>query len=339
MPGHVTEQAPLRRQRRRHGFAIRPEVHESLYTATVGSYATLKLGLLSLGVTKDDIDPALMWLFRPSDKYVENIDARDRSRLAEYVADEYIDDYDSEHPFAVVQYRCTPTAARDRLDLKGFTHKAAEVAFRSGLEKAISSIENLLERGYDTFDDRLELLRSLTVDDWLNAFTRIISESLTTDSLQEIGHSDPQLPLLRYMLSSSPNFFGFPSWDIRHFVRLAVERVPADEELVYDVSDIVEMDHGEDVEDFVDYAERIINEDFLLVQRVIVLTEGVTDRQFLERSLRLLYPHLVDYFHFFDFADHRVGGGVGELANLVRAFAAADVRHRILALFDNDYSR
>ena len=27
---------------------------------------------------------------------------------------------------------------------------------------------------------------------------------------------------------------------------------------------------------------------------------------------------------------------MGQLANLVRAFAAADVQHRILALFDND---
>ena len=79
-----------------------------------------------------------------------------------------------------------------------------------------------------------------------------------------------------------------------------------------------------------------MNEDFLLSQRVIVLTEGDTDRRILERSLRLLYPHLAEYFHFFDFTGRRVGGGAGELANLVRAFAAADVRHRILALFDND---
>lgn len=69
---------------------------------------------------------------------------------------------------------------------------------------------------------------------------------------------------------------------------------------------------------------------------MIILTEGGTDREFLERSLRLLYPHLVDYFHFFDFTGRNLGGGVGQLANLVRAFAAADVRHRVLALFDND---
>ena len=68
----------------------------------------------------------------------------------------------------------------------------------------------------------------------------------------------------------------------------------------------------------------------------VVVTEGDTDREVLERSLRLLYPHLADYFHFFDFSLRKLGGGAGELANLVRAFAAAGVRHRILALFDND---
>ena len=83
-------------------------------------------------------------------------------------------------------------------------------------------------------------------------------------------------------------------------------------------------------------AEKWINEDFLLSQRIIVLTEGDTDKLVLERGLNLLYPHLSEYFHFFDFTGNRLGGGAGELANLVRAFAAADVRHRIIALFDND---
>ena len=37
--------------------------------------------------------------------------------------------------------------------------------------------------------------------------------------------------------------------------------------------------------------------DFLLDQRVIVLTEGKSDIEFLQRSLKILYPHLSDYFH------------------------------------------
>ena len=96
-------------------------------------------------------------------------------------------------------------------------------------------------------------------------------------------------------------------------------------------------------DDLVFQAESQIHTDLQLAHRVIILTEGDTDKRILERSLKLLgafaqvlYPHLADYFHFFDFTGKKVGGGVGQLANLVRAFAAADVQHRILALFDND---
>ena len=138
------------------------------------------------------------------------------------------------------------------------------------------------------------------------------------------------------MLQSSGGFYGFPTEDYRHPLRIALEIAPSHEYLTYDLSDLVAGGWVDEADDLVSIAEDLMNEDFLLSQRVIVLTEGDTDRRFLERSLRLLYPHLAEYFHFFDFTGRKVGGGAGELANLVRAFAAADVRHRILALFDND---
>ena len=42
----------------------------------MSSYATLTLGSLKLGETRNDIDPGLVWLFRPADKRVERIDWR-----------------------------------------------------------------------------------------------------------------------------------------------------------------------------------------------------------------------------------------------------------------------
>ena len=130
--------------------------------------------------------------------------------------------------------------------------------------------------------------------------------------------------------------YGFPGVDNRHVVRIALETASPQDHLIYDLSPLVADGLVDETDDLVAAAENLMNEDFLLSQRVIVLTEGDTDRRILERSLRLLYPHLAEYFHFFDFTGRKVGGGAGELANLVRAFTAADVRHRILALFDND---
>lgn len=305
----------------------------------MGRYATLTLGPNELGTTKDLIDPGLMWPFRPSDKHIERINYRDRDRISKYVDDDIIDEYDENNPFHIVQYSCLSHVARDRLEFRGITHKVAEDAFRIGLACDIRRMEDLSDRVHYVPPSILEettVLQSLTSQSWIEALIRILEDGLTREALDSLSNADPQLPLLRYMLSRTGDFYGFPGFDMRHFLRLILELVPPHSQLTYDMSDIADLDGPDDVDDFVSYVDRLINEDFLLAQRVIVLTEGVTDRRFLMRSLDLLYPHLSEYFHFFDYGGHKVGGGVGELANLVRAFAAADVKHRILALFDND---
>ena len=305
----------------------------------MGRYATLTLGPIKLGTTKDEIDHGLIWPFRPSDKHIERIDCRDRERISKYVDDDIIDEYDENHPFNIVQYCCSSHVARDRLEFRGITRKVAEAAFGIGLACDIRTMEDLANRVDHMPPHILEeiaVLQSLTAESWVEALIRVLEDGLAREALDSLPQTDPQLPLLRYMLSRTRDFYGFPGFDMRHFLRLALELVPAHEQLIYDMSDIADVDGPDEVDDFVSYVDRLINEDFLLTQRVIVLTEGVTDRRFLTRSLDLLYPHLSEYFHFFDYGGHRVGGGVGELANLVRAFAAADVKHRILALFDND---
>ena len=299
----------------------------------MGSYATLFLGSLVLGSTKDDIDPGLIWIFRPSDKRTERIDRRNRRQLAKYVEEDFIDEYDESNPFISVEYRCTAAAAKDRLDLKGFTFDVAEADFERELEASVRHYEGYIRDRYlpsisHIFEEELRVLRTLTVCSWLEGLARIKEERLKRDSLDGLPGSDSQLPLLRYMLERG--FYGFPGADHRHEVRIALEAATPQEPLIYDLSGLVAGGWVAETDDLVKIAEHLMNEDFLLSQRVIVLTEGDTDRRFLERSLRLLYPHLVEYFHFFDFAGRRVGGGAGELANLVRAFAAADVRHRIL---------
>ena len=307
----------------------------------MGSYAKLTLGSLELGTTKDDIDPGLMWIFRPSDKHAQRLDRRHRQQLARYVEEDYFDEYDETNPFTVVEYNCAAYAARDRLDLQGFTYEVAEANFERDLKAEIQRCEgHISEKRFpqlaDLYEDELRVLRSLTVESWREALVRIKEEHITGRTIDDLPSDDSQLPLLRYMLRGPSDFYGFPGADHRNVVRIALEAASPQDLLTYDLSDLVAGGWLDEADDLVAVAEGLMEEDFLLSQRVIVLTEGNVDRRNLERSLKLLYPHLVEYFHFFDFNGRRVGGGVGELANLVRAFAAADVRHRMLALFDND---
>ena len=74
--------------------------------------ATLTLGSLKLGEIKDDIDPGLMWLSRPSDKRIERIDRRNREQLAKYVEEDYCSQHQRE---SVSQHLCEPQATMQTL--------------------------------------------------------------------------------------------------------------------------------------------------------------------------------------------------------------------------------
>lgn len=71
-------------------------------------------------------------------------------------------------------------------------------------------------------------------------------------------------------------------------------------------------------------------------EKIIILTEGKTDVEFISKSIEKLFPHLKDYYHFIDFDEYKVESSASALVKLITAFAAANVKHPIIALFDND---
>ena len=320
----------------------------------MSSYAHLTLGSLSLELSRNGVDPDLIWLFRPSDKRIEQLTGRDSGSLREYIIEKYIDYFDDDHPFTYIEYRCTVEEVRDRLELKGFTLDVAKERFRTGLDHDIRHVEDSLTESGNRIEllrlaneDDLSVLSSLTMDSWLRAVGRIRAEGLDKDTLESTLHDDDmELPLLKYMLKSSTNLYGFPgsrlnvsTFDYMLFLRLVIESSPPSNQLIYDLSPLNDGGYIDAEDDLVALAASDMDTTAVFSQSVIVLTEGTTDRNFIERSLNLLYPHLAGYFHFFEFdlnPQNRVSGGVGPLVNLVRALAGSSVKQRILALFDND---
>jgi 5S rRNA maturation endonuclease (ribonuclease M5) len=98
-----------------------------------------------------------------------------------------------------------------------------------------------------------------------------------------------------------------------------------DDIVEYDLTDIIWA--GWVTEDYV----KSIN-----VEKVIVLTEGKTDVEFISKSIQKLFPHLKDYYHFIDFEEYKVETSASALVKLIMSFAAAKVKHPVIALFDND---
>lgn len=93
----------------------------------------------------------------------------------------------------------------------------------------------------------------------------------------------------------------------------------------YDLSEVIESGWvEEEVARIVDY------------EKIIVLTEGKTDVEFISKSIEKLYPHLINYYHFIDFQEYKIESNASALVKLITSFAAANVKHPIIALFDND---
>ncbi len=303
----------------------------------MGSYAELRLGSFYLGSTKDDVDPQIMTIFRESDKRIVKTTPAQLELVRSFATDEL----EENESVTLVQYVCAAPLVRDRLELMGFTREVAEAGFYRGLKEDIAHYEEWVEGSHgDEFKnflkETLQTLRELSLDNWLSNLEEIRRRGLKpTYSSNRV--CEEYSPLLRHMLcEKGHDGYGFPGYEFRHFIRLLLDVCAEADELVYDLTDLALGGWIEEADDLVKVADELISADFAVSRRIIILTEGITDKWILGRSLRLLYPHLSDYFRFMDFEGAKVGGGAGELANIVKAFAGAGIINRIVALFDND---
>ena len=295
----------------------------------MGSWSELRLGAFYLGCSKDEIDPTIMTLYRESDKEIRFTNPEITEGEQELSNENYEEDSAS-----VIKYTCSVAIAKDRLELLGFTIDVAEAGYNRGLRAKIESYEESARSlTLEFYRDQLNILRDLTLENWLCLLKDIQKKGLKQNRFNDPSY-DKYSPILQYMLRD--DWYGFPGYDHRHVLRLELETCEDDEQLVYDVTDLHNGGYINGAADLIDYAERMISEDFTFSRRIIVLTEGKSDRWVLNRSIKILYPHLVDYFHFLDFDGARIGGGAGALVNTVKAFVGAGIINRILAIFDND---
>jgi hypothetical protein len=108
-----------------------------------------------------------------------------------------------------------------------------------------------------------------------------------------------------------------------------------DVEITLDLKEVVSRDHVRDAVDLCAQAFEEQRRSARMWAPLVVLTEGSTDAEFLSGALDVLYPEMAGYVRFLDYAQ-KPEGGASALARGVKAFAAAGIGNRIVALFDND---
>lgn len=233
-------------------------------------------------------------------------------------------------------YQTTAEIARDRLDVLGYSLNASRQVFykqKANIAKDLAE----LERG-NSDDPRLELLieadleweRRTSFESWVeDARKWIYSNSMGEHAHRPLGPSTLGVEEIRAIA-------GFPGNDVLAFLRAILEVCSPESVVTYDLGSLVDEGYIGIDDGPASDAMFELGAAYVPGGKIIVLTEGSIDAHVLGRSMRLLFPHLVDYFSFMDFEGMKVPGGAGSVLGFLKAFVAAGVGNRILAILDND---
>jgi hypothetical protein len=72
------------------------------------------------------------------------------------------------------------------------------------------------------------------------------------------------------------------------------------------------------------------------VNRFLIVTEGSSDAGIIRHALKLLKPHLADFFDFVDMNEGYPFTGTGNLFNFTRGLISIAVQNKVIILYDND---
>lgn len=293
----------------------------------MGSCCSLELADYPIVQTKSYPIPELMALFKERDRKVFERKISDRNPTVWGSID---DDGSTEKAFT---YSLSIEHLKDRLHLLGFTLDKTRDDFERCKREEIERLKELSERSEEEpWSEQQSSLESASFEDFLNAF-QVIRKRRVLPEISLSGLSDDELPLLRYMLAEHDNY---PCSDIRFLIRAFLETCPPSSVATYELTEIVHAGYYREDDPIADLACQALIGEHPRNGKIIILTEGKTDSEILRRSLVLLYPHLADFFSFFDFERSNLQGGTGSLATSVKSFAGAGIINRTLAIFDND---
>lgn len=71
-------------------------------------------------------------------------------------------------------------------------------------------------------------------------------------------------------------------------------------------------------------------------RRFLIVTEGSSDAAILRHALRLLMPHVEDFFEFVDMDEGYPFAGTGNLSKFVQGLVSIGILNNVVVLFDND---
>lgn len=269
----------------------------------------MKIGDIEITSFKSEVEPWVALVFTSDDR---------RTRLA---SPEEIEDRGEDDPWEVTELVAPAAVIRDRLELTGADWSAAAVMFDQLVEDKLEIARDLRPRFPNAgIAEEVEYLSTLDLERWVAA----------------VRDAPPDKPTQsRLGLGSRRWLFGLWEYgDVRLCLRATIESCP-DGMVCVDVTDLIDGGWLAPDDDPREAALLSFGWAEKYASPIVILTEGSTDAQVLETSLAVIYPHLLKFIRFADFSQ-RPEANASALVRTVKAFAAAGITNRVVALFDAD---
>lgn len=298
----------------------------------MGSYTDLSIGGYPLITTKSYASPEALTIFRETDKRVFDRMLSERNPLVWGTQNQEDDECET-----VVLYQCTAIKIAQRLDIMGFTLSRAREEFESLRLKQIEEFTLYENDQYDDiFAKSRAQLKAITFESYAQNLKTIMERHLRPEPFKDHERGDIT-ETSRYILGFNDDFIlGYFCLDLRCLIRLACALVEPHAIVEQDLTEVVNAGYYSQDDPIAADAVKELTSDYPANAKVIILAEGSSDTAILREALSLLYPHLADYYSFFDFGLSRSQGGAGQLVGIVKAFIATGISNRIVALLDND---
>ena len=218
------------------------------------------------------------------------------------------------------------------LDSYGFTIEVAKQNFATLKTEKLDFIQYCLESDGETFGlSQEDVATNFTFENWYQAALRY-AEVLANGQYELDQFRTENLSIAeKILLDSLPygeGYWGFTDveFNVWSVFRTLLDAFPSEMDVILDYTDLYESGWCDEYPTEEDYD----------VPKTIILTEGKFDAEVISKSIELLYPFMSKFYSFMNFSEYKVQGSTNFLTHYLKAFIAAGIQNRVIALYDND---
>jgi hypothetical protein len=281
----------------------------------MGSYCSITFDAMEVCVSKSIVPDDFAALFQEAD------------RDPQPPPDEH-DDEDGDRP----RYRYTATRETilRRLSLLGATCEAAEMTFQLWLKELRESWIDHASKGWG--QETAQACKQLSLEEW----RRRVPEVLATRYNEGAFDRKPTDEIDRQLRNHDEGWLWFDGYGSPLSLRALLDACKDVQAVTLDMTDLANSGYYESERPLEIEARRNVFMTYNPLTPTLILAEGSSDIAVLRASLPVLHPELTDYFSFFNHTELSVDGGAAYLVKFLKAFAAAKMTTRMIAVFDND---